>query len=109
MNIKHQAILLSGCIAITACSGGGSSSSSGAADLGPITSIELLDPDPGATNYFGTATTVLPNGNIVVTSPGDGFGAVHLYSPRSQVPICAPVFPLTSRTEPALLIPLTSS
>ena len=45
----------------------------------------LSDPNPGSTNAFGTNTTPLSTGNIVVASPGDSFsasaaGAVYLFN-----------------------------
>ena len=71
-----------GLILLTACSGGGGSST-------PVTSFELLDPIAAANNKFGTKVAILPNGNIVIAAPNDSSvalnsGAVHLYNPYTQ-------------------------
>ena len=36
---------------------------------------QLIDPNPSSGNYFGFSVVVLSNGNVVVASPHDGFGA----------------------------------
>ena len=71
------------------CRGGGGDSSST-----PITSFELLDPTPGASNEFGSSVVILANGNIAVVAPFDSSvasfsGAVHLYNPVTQTRIAS--------------------
>ncbi len=51
-------------------------------------SFQLLDPNPAADNNFGNETTVLTNGNIVASAPGDDLiaeeaGAVYLFDPQT--------------------------
>lgn len=46
---------------------------------------QFVEPDPGYLHQFGATVTVLTNGNVVITSPGDGAGgalagAVYLYN-----------------------------
>lgn len=50
--------------------------------------FQLLDPNPAAGNTFGNESTVLTNGNIVISSPGDDLiardaGAVYLFNPNT--------------------------
>ena len=57
-----------------------------------LTSFEIIDPTPGASNGFGASVVILSNGNIVVFDPGDfsvvgNGGAVHLYNPVTQTRI----------------------
>ena len=59
-----------------------------------VSSRELLDPTPGASDEFGHTVVQLANGNIVVSDPDDSSvvslnGAVHLYSPTSPNPIAS--------------------
>ena len=59
--------------------------------LGGTTYLEIFDPTPGALEGFGGGTNViLPNGNIVVTSPNDSVmalnsGAAYLFSPTGSL------------------------
>jgi len=51
-------------------------------------SFQLFDPNPTVGNLFGDRIVVLTNGNIVVSSPFDGFtatdaGAVYLFNPNT--------------------------
>ena len=46
-----------------------------------VSAAQIDIPGPAGSVAFGTTVTVLPNGNIVVTDPLAGPGAVHLYSP----------------------------
>src|SRR5438034_1249774 len=71
------------------CRGGGGDSSST-----PITSFELLDPTPGASNEFGSSVVILANGNIAVVAPFDSSvasfsGAVHLDNPVTETRIAS--------------------
>lgn len=50
-----------------------------------VSAFELIDPNPTASGYFGETILVLPNGNVVVTSPADSLGgswagAVYLFN-----------------------------
>ena len=50
---------------------------------------ELIDPNQGGGNSFGKIVVALPNGNVVVTKPGDDLfgassGAVYLYNPQTK-------------------------
>ncbi|MEC9341516.1 MAG: filamentous hemagglutinin N-terminal domain-containing protein, partial [Pseudomonadota bacterium] len=52
--------------------------------------LELLDPNPGAGNFFGNNTRILGNGNIVIQDPNDDFvaadaGAVYTFDPATGV------------------------
>ena len=93
MSYRHaRAALLTGAaLVLASCGGGGGSDDSAPA---PITSFELLDPNPGAGNRFGQDVAILANGNVVVTAPRDSTvapnsGAVHLYNPRTQARIAS--------------------
>ncbi len=53
-------------------------------ELIPGVSVELLDPNPGSSNFFGQNTQVLNNGNILILNANDDFaatnsGAVYLF------------------------------
>jgi len=63
-------------------------------DNSPISTLELIDPFPGAGDRFGSVVVQLANGNIVVSDPSDdtmaiNSGAVHLYNPTSSMPIAS--------------------
>ena len=56
-----------------------------AGSVGAYSTIDLADPNPGANEYFGRYSVVLPNGNIVATDDLDSFaasnaGAVYLFN-----------------------------
>src|SRR5262249_34326300 len=56
-----------------------------AAGTGVGSRLNLIDPHPSGGGTFGLRTTVLSNGNVVVTNPQDNFvaaqsGAVYLFS-----------------------------
>ena len=93
MSYRHaRAALLTGAALVLATCGGGGGSDDSAPT--PITSFELLDPNPGAGNRFGQDVAILANGNVVVTAPRDSTvapnsGAVHLYNPRTQARIAS--------------------
>jgi hypothetical protein len=83
-------VLLLLTLLLGACGGGGG----GGGGSTPVSSLDLLDPTPGASNQFGASVIQLANGNIVVSEPNDSSvaaysGAVHLYSPFSSTPIAS--------------------
>lgn len=51
----------------------------------PLAAAQIDIPGPAGSVAFGDSVTVLPNGNIVVTDPFAGPGAVHLYSPTGAL------------------------
>lgn len=93
-------ILLLALSGLQACGGGGGGSDNGGGEdttptqtppqtPTPITSFELIDPTPGASDEFGRKVLILGNGNILVSDPFDSSvttqnGAVHLYNPNTQ-------------------------
>jgi len=68
-----------------------------------VTTFEIIDPTPGASNGFGASVVILGNGNIVVFDPGDfsvvsNGGAVHLYNPVTQTRITSIYYDNTDDT-----------
>lgn len=88
--VSQLAMLTTSVALLSACGGGGSSSSGGAGGgSGSSSEMLLIDPTPGANDYFGAQVVILNNGNIVVSDPGDSSvanenGAVHLYNPTTR-------------------------
>ena len=83
MNFKHI-LLLTSVFILVGCIGSGTST-----PTPTVASQELLDPNAAVDNQFGSRTTILANGNIVVVSPNDdsgasNAGAVHLYNPYTK-------------------------
>jgi len=83
---KLLLIYLSLALTLVACGGSGGGTTQPSITF---SSYELLDPTPGAGDQFGQKIIILPNGNIVVSDPGDSSiatnnGAVHLFNPVTQ-------------------------
>jgi hypothetical protein len=70
-------ILIVGTFLLQSCGGGGSTSTTVPAStptpvpIPQISSFELIDPAPGSPDKFGNQVAILPNGNIIVSDPGD--------------------------------------